>query len=39
MVPLSRNPGAIKEYYHDKDPIEKNNGQWFGSGVKKLGLC
>jgi conjugative relaxase-like TrwC/TraI family protein len=39
MVPLSRNPGAIKQYYHEKDPIEKNNGQWFGSGAKKLGLC
>ncbi|KPA14729.1 ATPase AAA, partial [Candidatus Magnetomorum sp. HK-1] len=39
MVPLSRNPGAIKQYYHERDPIEKNNGQWFGSGAKKLGLC
>ncbi|KPA11516.1 conjugative relaxase domain protein, partial [Candidatus Magnetomorum sp. HK-1] len=36
--PLSRNPGAVKQYYHEKDPIEKNNGYWFGSGAKELGL-
>jgi len=39
MIPISRSPGSVKQYYHEKDPIEKSNGHWFGAGSKKLGLC
>ena len=38
MIPISRSPGAVKKYYHQRDPIEKNNSQWFGLGAESLNL-
>ena len=38
MIPVTRTPGGVKKYYHEKDPIEKDNGQWFGKGADALGL-